>query len=79
MDENQLTIKGERKEEVDEESKDKKFHRKERRYGTFIRTFSLPEDAQKTGIKANYKDGILSISIPRKEPEKNKPIDINID
>src|SRR5438876_5688337 len=54
-----LTIQGERKQEKEE--KDKRFHRVERSYGTFVRTFSLPEDVAEDRMKAEFKDGVLLI------------------
>jgi HSP20 family protein len=78
--ENVLSIKGERKEETtNEDSTDKKYHRKERRYGSFVRSFSLPEDALASDVKAQFKDGVLTVNIPRREPQKTQTIDVNID
>lgn len=60
-----LTIQGERKQEKEEENK--RFHRIERFYGSFTRSFSLPEDADSAAIKASAEDGQLTVTIPRKE------------
>ena len=65
MDNGMLTIQGERQQEKDEENK--RFHRVERFYGSFTRSFSLPEDADPGAIKATTQDGQLVITIPRKE------------
>jgi HSP20 family protein len=59
-----LTIRGEKKQEKEE--KGKNFYRVERSYGSFQRVLSLPEDADQTGVKATFKRGILTISMPRK-------------
>jgi HSP20 family protein len=65
MDNGMLTIQGERKQEKEEENK--RFHRIERFYGSFTRSFSLPEDADPTAIKAAAEDGQLTVTIPLKE------------
>ena len=65
VDGNMLTISSE-KEETKEE-KDKKFTRKEYNYSSFSRSFSLPEEINKEKIEAYYEDGVLKITLPRKE------------
>jgi len=70
---NSLIIKGSKQES--DESKDKKFYRVERRYGEFQRALALPEDADAEQITATLKQGVLSLTIPRKalpEPEVKK-------
>jgi HSP20 family protein len=59
-----LTIQGERKQEKEEENK--RFHRVERFYGSFTRSFTLPDDADAKALKATAKEGQLSVTIPRK-------------
>ena len=59
-----LTIQGERRQEKEEDNK--RFHRIERLYGSFSRSFSLPDDADATGLKATTKEGQLVVSVPRK-------------
>jgi HSP20 family protein len=71
-----LTIKGERKQEKEE--KGKKFHRIERSYGCFTRSFTLPENVDETKIEATFKDGMLKIQIPKTDEDKPKAIDIKI-
>lgn len=71
-----LTIKGQRKQEREE--KDLNFHRMERSYGSFCRSFTLPTMVQGDKIKANYKDGVLSISLPKVEEAKPKEITIGV-
>ena len=72
-----LTIKGERKFERKEEDKDKKYHRVERAYGTFVRSFRVPTDADGTKIKAAYKDGVLTVTLPKSEAAAPKKIAID--
>ena len=73
---NTLTIKGEKKRE--EEKKEKNYHRIERSYGCFERSFTLPVNVETDKITATYKNGILNITIPKTEEEKPKEIAINI-
>lgn len=69
---NVLTISAEKEEEIEE--KKRKFSRREFNYASFRRSFTLPNTAKEAGIKASYKDGVLSISIPKKEEAKVKPL-----
>lgn len=71
-----LTLNGERKQEKEE--KNKKFHRVERFYGSFLRSFTLPENIDENGIKAAFKDGMLVLEIPKTETVKPKSIDIAV-
>lgn len=76
-DDNMLTISGMKKSEI--ENKDKNFHRVERSYGTFQRVLTLPADAVADDIDAQFKNGVLTITMPRKaleKPKGNKVIDI---
>ncbi|MBW2109047.1 MAG: Hsp20/alpha crystallin family protein [Deltaproteobacteria bacterium] len=72
-----LTIKGEKKHEKEEKKKD--FYRMERSYGAFRRVLSLPEDADRDNIKATYKNGVMTISVPRttSEQKQGRCIEIN--
>ncbi len=72
-----LVIKGNKQEES--ENKDKQFYRIERRYGSFERVLSVPDDADVDGINASMKSGLLTIKIPRLEAEKSKVRQITID
>lgn len=65
---NTLIISGEKKMEKKEEE-EAGFYRMERSYGSFQRSLALPEDAQIEGISATRKDGVLCVTVPRKEPE----------
>lgn len=72
-----LTISGEKKNEREE--KDKNWHRIERSYGSFKRVLSLPEDAVAGDVEATFKNGVLSINVPRKvlkKPDNVKQIEI---
>jgi HSP20 family protein len=71
-----LTISGERK--YEKEEKGKKYHRVERAYGSFTRSFTLPEDADGAKVNAEYKDGLLKVHLPKSEKAKPKAIDVKI-
>jgi len=70
-----LTIQGERKQEKEE--KGKKFHRVECSYGSFVRSFRVPDDADENKIKAEFKDGMLNVTLPKSE-KKTKAKSINV-
>jgi HSP20 family protein len=71
-----LTITGERK--YEKEEKGKKYHRVERAYGSFMRSFTLPDDADGSKISAEYKDGVLKVHLPKSEKAKPKAIEVKI-
>jgi len=71
-----LTITGERK--FEKEEKKKKYHRVERGYGKFKRSFTLPDDADASKIKAEFKNGLLTVHLPKSEKAKPKPIEVNV-
>jgi len=71
-----LTISGERK--FEKEEKKKKYHRVERGYGSFVRTFALPEDADANKVKAQFKQGMLELHLPKNEKAKPKQIEVNV-
>ena len=71
---NVLTLSGERK--YEEETKKENFHRIERSYGKFSRSFTLPDSVKVDKVKANYKDGILEISLPKAKEAKAIPIKV---
>ncbi|TNC81229.1 MAG: heat-shock protein [Oleiphilus sp.] len=72
-----LSIEGERK--IEKESKeDKKYHRVERFYGRFARSFSLPDNVKHDDIKAEFKDGMLKVHLEKTEKVKPKSIDVEI-
>jgi HSP20 family protein len=70
-----LTISGER--QFDRQD-DRNYHRIERAYGSFVRSFSLPRTVDAGQIVANYRNGVLEIEIPKKEEAKPKQIQINV-
>jgi HSP20 family protein len=76
LEDNQLTIKGERKEE--KESKDKRFHTIERRSGSFYRALRLPVEVENDKIEANFKDGVLTLTLPKNQGSKKKVTQIEI-
>jgi HSP20 family protein len=71
-----LTLSGEIKEP--EKKEDRKFHRIERSYGKFQRSFYLPMQIQSSKVKASFKEGILTITLPKKEEVKPKEISISV-
>ena len=71
-----LTVKGERKFETEE--KEENFHRIERRYGSFVRTFTLPQTVDTDAVTASYDAGILSISLAKKAEAKPRQIKVQL-
>lgn len=71
-----LTLQGERRQEKEE--KGKRYHRIERSYGTFVRSFALPESVDQTGVKAEYKDGVLTLHLPKTEALRPKAIEVKV-
>ena len=69
-----LTLKGERK--YENEVKEENYYRRERSYGKFQRAFTLPADIDPNEIKADFKDGLLKIEVPK--PEAHKPKEITV-
>jgi HSP20 family protein len=72
---NVLTLRGERK--FENEAKRDNFHRVERSYGSFSRSFTLPNAVDPSRISAAYKDGVLTIRLPQREDAKPKQISVN--
>ena len=73
---NVLTLRGERK--LDQEVKRESCHRVERSYGTFSRAFTLPNVVDTTNIKAEFHDGVLRVTMPKREEAKPKQIQIQV-
>ena len=71
-----LTIQGERKQEKEE--KGARFHRVERQYGTFIRRFALPTQVDETKVQAEFKDGVLNVTLPKAMATVVKPVDVKV-
>ena len=72
-----LSIRGEKRSQS-ETGEGTRHHRRERFHGTFARSFTLPEAVRADAIDASYKDGVLSLSIPKAEEAKPKAIDIKV-
>lgn len=72
-----LMLRGERKQEKEEHGK--KFLRVERKYGSFTRSFTLPDNVDETDIKAVFKDGILNLQIQKTEEAKPKAIEVKVE
>ena len=73
---NTLTVRGERK--LDHAIKQENFHRVERAYGSFVRTFSLPPTVDSGRIGAEYKNGVLTVKLPMREEAKPRQIDVQV-
>jgi len=73
---NTLTIKGERRQDV--EVKKEHFHRVERSYGAFSRSFSLPSTIDSGNVRAEYHDGVLTVSLPLREESKPRQIQVAV-
>ena len=71
-----LTIRGEKK--TEQTVKDDQFHRVERSYGTFTRSFALPHTVDPSKVEAEYKDGVLTIKLPQREEAKPRQIKVNV-
>lgn len=76
IEDNMLRIAGERKQEKEEKSK--KLHRVERYYGSFMRTFTLPDNVDAAKLEAKYANGVLEVHLPKNEKAKTKPVEIKI-
>jgi HSP20 family protein len=71
-----IRITGER--HMEKEEKGKKYHRIERAYGSFERSFSLPENSKPDAMTADYKDGMLTLRVPKSQEEAPKSIEVKI-
>ena len=71
-----LTIKGEKKQATD--VKDEQFHHTERRYGSFSRSFSLPQTVDSNRVSAEYKNGVLTVRLPLREEAKPRSIKVDV-
>jgi HSP20 family protein len=71
-----LTIQGQRKQEKEE--KGTKYHRVERTYGSFVRSFTLPDLVDEEKVKAEFKDGVLNLQLPKSEKAKPKAIEVKV-
>ena len=73
---NTLTVHGERK--FEKEEKEENFRRVERQYGSFTRTFTLPNTVDQDSVQANYEKGVLKIQLAKKAEAKPKQIKVNV-
>jgi HSP20 family protein len=71
-----LRLEGERRQEKEE--KGKKYHRIERSYGSFLRTFTLPDNVDDSKVRAEFKDGVLDVRLPKTEKAKPKAIEVKV-
>lgn len=76
VDDRMLTISGERKQE--KEQSGEKFHRIESFHGSFVRSFTLPESIDAAAIRAESKDGVLTVHVPKSKIEAKKPMEIRV-
>jgi HSP20 family protein len=76
VDDGMLTLSGERQQQ--EEQKDEKFHKVESFYGNFSRSFALPDAVDASAIRAESKDGVLTIHVPKTKAEAKKPTTIKV-
>jgi HSP20 family protein len=76
VDGNVLRISGDRKQE--KEDQNKRFHRVERSYGSFMRTFTLPDNVDDSKVQAEFKDGMLNVRLPKSEKAKPKSVQVKV-
>ena len=76
VEDNTLYLKGERK--FEKEVKEESLHRVERSYGTFTRSFALPNTINADTVKAEYENGVLTLTMPKREEAKPRTIKINV-
>lgn len=71
-----LRIGGERRQEKEEQTR--KFHRIERSYGNFVRTFTMPENVDEAKVLADFRDGMLTLHLPKTEKARQKAIEVKV-
>lgn len=76
LENNTLTVRGERK--LEKEEKQENFHRIERSYGSFVRSFTLPNTVEVEKVKADYENGVLNLTLPKKAEAKPKQIKVTV-
>ena len=76
VEDNTLYLKGERK--FEKEVKNESYHRVERSYGSFARSFSLPNSISTDKVKAEFKDGLLTLTLPKREEAKPRTVKIDV-
>jgi HSP20 family protein len=78
VEDNVLTISGEKKVEFEEGDKEHSLHRTERVYGQFSRSFTLPRGVDTSKVKAKYRNGVLEVTLPKSEESKPKEISVDV-
>jgi HSP20 family protein len=76
VDNNVLTLKGERR--IEREVKRENYHRMERAYGTFARSFALPAFVDAENVKAEFKNGLLMVTVPKKANAKTRAVEVKV-
>jgi HSP20 family protein len=76
VEDGQLTIQGERKQEKEE--KGKRYHRIERAYGSFMRSFDVPDNVDESKAKAEFKEGMLTLTLPKSEKAKPRALEVKV-
>ena len=76
LENNVLTLRGEKREEREEGGDGARYHLSERRYGTFTRSFVLPRDVDAENISASFADGVLTVRIPKSEKARRRRIEV---
>ena len=76
VEDNTLYLKGERK--FEKEVNNESYHRVERSYGSFARSFSLPNSISTDKVKAEFKDGLLTLTLPKREEAKPRTVKIDV-
>jgi len=71
-----LTLSGERK--LEKEEKSKKYHRIERQYGSFVRSFGLPDQVDPSQVVAEFSHGVLNVHVPKSESAKPRLVDVKV-
>lgn len=74
IDNNVLTLKGERR--IEKEVKNENYHRMERAYGTFARSFALPTFVDAENVKAEFRNGLLTVTVPKKPNAKTRAVEV---
>ena len=71
-----ITVRGMRRQEAEENGR--KYHRVERSYGSFVRSFTMPNEVNDAQVQADFKDGILTLHLPKSEKAKPKSIEVKV-